>query len=415
MGSSFYDLLTLDDIDVSGMKVFMRIDINSPIDPETGKILDDRRIRIHAKHVREVLEKYKPALVLGSHQGRPGERDFTTLEEHAELLSRYSGLNIRFVDDVIGPAARSAIRELKPGEVLLLDNLRLVSEEVVEAAPEAQSMTMFVRRLSSLFDYYVNDAFATAHRSQPSIVGLPLVLPSVMGPLFRKEINAVEKIFSSTTGPRIFILGGSKVHDLMRVAENLVRNRLADRILTMGLLAQLFLLAKGVRLGEENIRVLEEKNILTLVPRARLLLMKGAPIETPVDVKVHVEKGDLVENVAITKLRGVIKDVGETTVEIYSELIKEASLIVMRGPAGVVEDDRFKEGTRRMLDAIYSSRAFVVIAGGHLGSMIDENRVNERIHVSTGGNALLLLLSGEELPAVKALQMSKSIFYGGKK
>ncbi|WP_238529012.1 phosphoglycerate kinase [Thermogladius calderae] len=415
MDNSLLDLPTLKDLDITRRRVFMRVDINSPIDPETGKILDDRRIRVHAKYIKEIVDKYEPALVIGSHQGRPGERDFTTLEEHAELLSKYSGVQVKFVDDVMGPAARSAISELRPGEVLLLDNLRLVSEEVLEGAPEAQSMTVFVRRLSGLFDYYVNDAFATAHRSQPSIVGFPLVLPSAMGPLFEKEVIAAAKIFSSTSGPRIFILGGSKVHDLLRVIENLVRNRLADRILTTGLLAQLFLVAKGVRLGDENVRLLEEKNILTLIPRARLLLMKGAPIETPVDVKTHNEKDDAVENVSITKITGVIKDIGETTLEIYCELIKEASLIVMRGPAGVIEDSKFREGTLKILDAVYNSRAFVVIAGGHLGSMIDETKVNDRIHVSTGGNALLLLLSGEELPAIKALQMSKSIFHGGKR
>ncbi|WP_440059771.1 phosphoglycerate kinase [Thermogladius sp. 4427co] len=409
------ELPTLEDLELVKKKVFMRIDINCPIDYETGKILDDRRIRVHSAYIKSIVEKYEPALVLGSHQGRPGEREFVSLEEHAELLSKYTGISIRFVDDVIGPAARQAIKDLKPGEVLLLDNLRFVSEEVIEADPEIQSNTILVKKLSNLFDYYVNDAFATAHRSQPSIVGFPLVLPSAIGPLFEKEVKAVSKIYTSGDGPRVFVLGGSKIHDLIRVIENLVRNKLAERILTTGVLAQLFLLAKGVKIGDENIRILEEKNALTLIPRARQLLLKGAPIETPVDVKTLVGEKE-VDNTSVTNIRGVIKDIGDTTIEVYSEFIKEASLVVMRGPAGVIEDERFREGTLRLLDAVSKTRAFVIIAGGHLGSMVDDSRIDSsRIHVSTGGNALLLMLSGEELPAIKAMLLSKSIFHGGKK
>ncbi|MEM1760425.1 MAG: phosphoglycerate kinase, partial [Desulfurococcaceae archaeon] len=243
------ELPTLKDIDIREKKVFMRIDINVPIDPETGEIIDDRRIRVHSKYLREIVEKYNPALVLGSHQGRPGEPDFTTLEKHRDLLAKYTGFNIKFIDDVIGPRAKDEIQRLKPGEVLLLDNLRLVSEEVIEAIPEKQSYTIMVKRLAPLFDYYVNDAFATAHRSQPSIVGFPLVLPSAIGPIFEKELDALRKAFTNLDQPRVFVLGGVKAHDMLRVIENLVRYKLADRILTTGVLAQLFLVAKGAKIG----------------------------------------------------------------------------------------------------------------------------------------------------------------------
>ncbi len=399
----------LSDIEVRERKIFMRIDINVPIDPETKEIINDRRIRIHAKTIKEVLDKYNPAIVLGSHQGRPGEPDFTTLEKHAELLSKYIGQEVKFVDDVMGPAAREAIRNLKPGEILLLDNLRLVSEEVIEATPEKQAITIFVRRLAPLFDSYVNDAFATAHRSQPSIVGFPLVLPSAAGPLFEREISALRRAFESFESPRIFVLGGTKVRDLLRVIENLVRYKLADRILTAGLLAQTFLVAKGINLGERNMRYLEEKGILPLIPRARHILLMGAPVETPIDFKIRTDDKEI-KNVGIGEINGLIVDIGEATTKMYSEFIREAKIIVMRGPAGIIENAASKTGTLRLLEAAYESRGFVLIGGGHLSSMVDESRINSKIHVSTGGNALLLFLSGETLPALKALELSAEMF-----
>lgn len=398
------------DVNISGKKVFMRIDVNVPIDPETGDILDDRRIKIHSVFIKKMLEDYQPALVLASHQGRPGDDDFTTMEKHAELLSKYTGRDIRYVPDIIGPRALEEINNLKPGEALLLDNLRLLSEEVIEAPPERQALTIMAKRLSAVFNIYVNDAFATAHRSQPSIVGLPLLMPSCMGPLFEQEIAAVRRVFNSAESPRIYVLGGSKVRELLRVIENLMRNKLADRILTTGLLAQLFLAAKGVNIGTENMKILEEKGLLPLVPRARYILLRGAPIETPVDLRVEVN-GD-VRNTYIGGITGVAKDIGENTMQIYSDLIRDARIIVMRGPAGVIEDERFREGTLRILDAVYSSNAFTLIAGGHLASMVDESKLTSRIHVSTGGNALLLFLSGEELPALKALELSAKMFLG---
>ncbi|MEM1877918.1 MAG: phosphoglycerate kinase [Desulfurococcaceae archaeon] len=403
------ELPTLKDIDIREKKVFMRIDINVPIDPETGEIIDDRRIRVHSKYLREIVEKYNPALVLGSHQGRPGEPDFTTLEKHRDLLAKYTGFNIKFIDDVIGPRAKDEIQRLKPGEVLLLDNLRLVSEEVIEAIPEKQSYTIMVKRLAPLFDYYVNDAFATAHRSQPSIVGFPLVLPSAIGPIFEKELDALRKAFTNLDQPRVFVLGGVKAHDMLRVIENLVRYKLADRILTTGVLAQLFLVAKGAKIGHRNMRLLEEKGSLPLIHRARTLLLKGAPIETPIDFKTSINGN--VKNEYLGRIEGEIKDIGEETIRIYCEFMKEARVIIMRGPAGVVEEPPFREGTIRILDAAFKSNAFVLIAGGHLSSMVRDDLLHDNVHVSTAGNAILLYLSGEQLPAIKALEISARIFY----
>ncbi|MEM4569945.1 MAG: phosphoglycerate kinase [Desulfurococcaceae archaeon] len=403
-------LPTLSDVNVHEKKVFMRIDINVPIDPDTEEIIDDRRIRIHARFIREIMNKYTPALVLGSHQGRPGSSDFITLERHRELLEKYLGERVKFVNDVIGPTALNEIRALKPGEILLLDNLRLVSEEILEAPPEKHALSIFAKRMASVVDVYVNDAFATAHRSQPSIVGLPLLLPSAIGPLFEMEIKALRRILAETEPPRVYVLGGKKVAEHLRVIENLAKSKLADRILTGGLLGLLFLAAKGVDIGAENFKVLEENGLTPFIPRARHLLLRGAPIETPVDFKIK-HNGNT-ENAYLGELRGTAMDIGEHTLKIYEELLKEAKTIVMRGPAGVIEVEEFKAGTLRLLKVAIESQAFVLIAGGHLSSMAPLDVDSSRIHVSTGGNSLLLYLSGEELPAIKALELSAKIFLG---
>lgn len=396
---------TINDIDLKEKKVFLRIDINCPIDPDTGEIIDDRRIRVHAKTVRLLAEKYNAALVVASHQGRPGEPDFVSLNKHAELLGKYSGLEITFVEDVIGPTAREAIKRLSPGQVLLLDNLRFVSEELIEAVPEKHMNTYMVKRIAPLVDVYVNDAFATAHRSQPSIVGFPMILPSAAGPIFEKELRALQKAFGSMVSPRIFVLGGGKVHDILRVIEHLVRNKLVDRILTAGFIAQLFLVAKGLDIGKDNLRVLEERGVLALLPRARRLLYRGAPIETPVDYITF--DGKEVKEEYLGKITGKIMDIGPNTINMYKDLMREAKVIVMRGPAGVIEDERFRNGTIELIKAALNSHAFVIFGGGHLATLVDEQEIDESsCHVSTGGNALLLFLAGEKLPAIEALAMS---------
>lgn len=403
---------TINDYDIRDSKVLVRVDFNSPIDPKTGKILNDFRIRSHIETIRELVSERNCAVVLISHQGRPGEKDFVTLEEHAKKLSEYLGMEIEFIEDVMGPAARNRIKELRNGEILMLDNVRMASEELLEAVPEKQAETFLVRRLSPLFNYYVNDAFGTAHRSQPSIVGFPLRLPSAAGRLMEREVNALRRAFGESFAPRVFVLGGGKVYDSLRIIEYLVKNKIADRILTTGLLAQLFLAAKAVNIGLANKRFLEEKGILALVTRARRILLSGAPVETPIDFKTLV--GDEIRNETIGNVQGLIMDIGEQTIQMYSELMRETNVIVIRGPAGVIEDPRFRNGTAKLLDSALETEAFVIIGGGHLAALVDPEKIRSRgnVHLSTGGGALLLFLAGEELPALYALNKSARKFLG---
>jgi phosphoglycerate kinase len=405
----------IDDLDekygIKNSKILMRIDINSPIDPKTGEILDDTRIKAHVPTIRELLER-GAALVLMSHQGRPGEPDFVSLENHGKLLEKYLGHPVNFIDDVIGPAARKAIAELKPGEVLLLDNTRLVSEEIIEATPEKHANSIFVRRLANLFNYYVNDAFATAHRSQPSIVGFPMLMPSAAGRLMEKELTALSKLYKPEERPRVFVLGGGKVHDTIRILEYLHANHAADRILATGLVAELFMVAKGINVGKKNLEVLESKGILALIPRARRLLLRGLPLETPVDFVTEIDGKVEVETVG-REIRGIIKDIGPHTISMYTEFMKEAKLIVLRGPAGVIEDPRFRKGTEELVKAAAATNAYIIIGGGHLNVIASKLGLagRENVHLSTGGGALLLFLAGEDLPGLVALLKSAKKFF----
>lgn len=398
----------MDDVDINGKKVLVRVDFNCPIETG-GEIIDDTRIRAHVPTIKKLLN-LNASVVLISHQGRPGSRDFVSLAKHAMRLSDYLGLEVKFIEDVMGPAALSEIKNLKKGEVLLLDNVRFVSEEIIEASPEIQKQTYLVRRLSPLFDYFIFDAFATAHRSQPSIVGFPLVLPSVVGELMRKELEALHKVMNSVEPPRVFVLGGAKVRDTIKIIEYLTKKQVADRILTTGLVGLTFHVAKGGKVGKSVIKFLEEKGLTSLVPRARRVVLSGAPIDTPYDLKVLKGDGSIAEE-PVHYVNGKPMDIGSYTVGMYSELIKEARIVVMRGPAGYVEDPRFRKGTEELLRAALESSAFIVIGGGHLGAML-KSTLREGIHVSTGGGALLLALSGEPLPAVTTLELSAKKFLG---
>lgn len=395
-----------------GKRILVRVDYNVPISITSEnrvRILDDSRIMAHMDTVEKLVENGN-SVVLVSHQGRPGTSDFTSLEHHARVASRVYGYDIKWIPDVAGPYAIGQIKDLKKGEVLLLDNIRLCSEELIEAPGLTHSRSILVSRLAPLFDYYVNDAFATSHRSQASIVGFPYVVPGMAGALMEKELDAVSRIFGPEEEPKVFVLGGGKVYDTIKIIEHLYKNRVAERILTGGLVAEIFLVAKGINLGRDNLELLESRGILSLVPRARRLLLKGAPIETPIDFVTL--KNNTALNTPSYNVSGLIRDIGENTVRMYSELIREARLIVFRGPLGVIEDKRFRKGTEGVLSAALDSSAFVIIGGGHMNVMTRSiERDLRRVHMSTGGAALLTLLAGEPLPALDALRESYERFW----
>ncbi|NIM03775.1 phosphoglycerate kinase, partial [bacterium] len=222
-------LLTLKDFDLTDKKVLLRIDINSPLDPRSGEILDISRIKGYIPSLQSLS---RSKVVVMAHQSRPGKSDFTTLRSHASILGRLLKKKVAYVDDVFGRCAREEISRLKSGEILVLENVRFCSEEVSkeisERPPIEQAKTHLVKKLSSYVDFFVNDAFAVSHRSQPSVVGFPMVLPSCIGPMMEREIDILNKVLSSGEKPKIFSLGGVKADDSLLITENVLKKGIAD-------------------------------------------------------------------------------------------------------------------------------------------------------------------------------------------
>jgi phosphoglycerate kinase len=396
-------LPTLDRVEVKGKTVLLRVDVNSPLDPRTGEILEDSRMRECAPTLRELAEKGARVVVL-AHQGRPGDEDFARLEKHAARLSQILGLPVRYVPDVLGPAAKEAVKALKPGEVLLLENVRFCAEESLSGTPEQMAKTFLVRELSSLADLYVNDAFGAAHRGQPSLVGFGAVLPTYAGRLMERELRGLGRA-REPERPCVYVLGGGKSKDSLAMIENVLSKGIADLILTGGLVAQLFLSASGRDLGGPNERILKEKGFEKERERARKLLsVHGEKIRLPVDLAV--EKGGRREEVEASSLpvEFPVKDVGSRTIREYSELIRKARTVVANGPLGVFEQEGFERGTVEVLRAMADSEAYTIIGGGHMVAAAEKAGVLSRIrHVSTGGGACISFLAGEPMPVVELL------------
>ena len=392
--------LTIDDFDVNDKTVFLRVDVNSPIDPSNHAILDDSRIRA----TKTTLDSLKTAkVVLGSHQSRPGKEDFTTLEEHASLLRRYCSQNVTFVEDVMGPTARNAIKDLKRGEILVLDNLRTCAEETLEAPPEKLARTLMIRRLAPLCDLYVNDAFAAAHRAQASLVGFAYVLPAAAGRLMEKELKALNAVLWEPKHPCTYVLGGAKVEDKLPVIENILKRGGADTIILGGLTAKIFLEAQGINLSKGDQE--ELVGLTGCLERARNMLGKyPSRIKVPVDLAT-LKDGDRVEaSVKQLNYNGPSLDIGSETTKTYAQIIKASKTVVANGPMGVFEKEGFDIGTRTVLDAIASCKGVTVIGGGHLAGLANMLEIEDRFtHVSTAGGAMLSMLAGESLPGVEAL------------
>jgi phosphoglycerate kinase len=402
---------TMDNFNLGGKKVLLRVDINSPVDPKTGRITDDTRIKSHAETIKELLEMGASVTVL-AHQGRPGDSDFTTLAAHSQLLSNYLKTNVNYVEDLFGPSARSSISSAKPGEVVLLENVRFYSEENIEKVPEAQARTFLVRYLAPLFSVYMNDAFATAHRSHPSLTGFPIVMPSCGGRLLQNEVEFLSSVFSATSKPCVFVLGGGKVPDSVQLMETLLPKGIADKVMLTGLVSHLFLIAGGKHLGKATVKIVEGKGLNAMLPRAEALLKKyGDRIMVPVDVAVLKSEGRLESGVDNVDDDAPIYDIGEETIKLYSETMSRAKIIIMRGPAGYIEDPRFTKGSEELLRTLVKMNAKSLLGGGHLRAISKRLGIANKIgYFSTGGGAFITFLSGEKLPALEVLITSAQKF-----
>jgi len=386
----------------------LRVDFNSPIDPSSNQILDDKRFREHLPTV-QALEDAR--LVVLTHQSRPGKKDYTTLEAHAAKLERLLGRPVTYVDDIFGRCAREAIRNAKRGDVLMLENLRFSAEENLTLKPEEAKKTILVRRLASMADSYVNDAFGTAHRSQPSIVGMPLALPSVAGLLMEKEVANLSRVFSGAPRPITFVLGGTKVDDSIAVAKNVLARGTADRVIIVGVVGNVFLLAAGYDIGQPSIQLIDHLGYRDEVARAgELLEVYRDRISLPRSVAVR-EDGEREEyRVSDIPEDGQVLDIGSESIRNFTEEITESGTVVVNGPAGLFEEEEFAIGTYDLLRAA-STVEFSVVGGGHSGVAIERLGLEDRFsHISTGGGAAIEFLTGKKMPAIEALELSREIF-----
>ena len=406
--------LTIDDCKIEGKVVLLRIDINSSINPETGEIWDDTRIKRHAKTVKELSQMNVRVVVL-AHQSRPGKLDFINLEKHAERMTEIIGIEINFIPDLYGKKAISAIKSMDNGEIIMLDNVRFDKEEMSlnifngsDFTPQANSK--MVRTLAPLSSFFINDAFAAAHRCQPSLVGFSEVLPALAGRVMQRELDFLGKAIKSGPSPRIAILGGSKASDSITIARNFLEKGV-NHILTGGVIANIFLTASGIDIGEPS-----RKHIVGNIPDYKDVIKQASKliekykdrITIPKDVALN-DQG-LRRGVSIDKLPTELEiyDIGLDTLVDYIHTIENAGTIIANGPMGVFEHPEFAAGTNETFKAVANSENMTVVGGGETTMAFKQMGITSNVkHLSTGGGACIAFMSGETMPALEAMRRSK--------
>jgi phosphoglycerate kinase len=388
---------TIEDIDLRGRRVFVRVDFNVPMD-ENMVITDDRRIRTTLPTINYAIDE-GAMVILASHLGRPkGRRQSQfSLAPVAKRLQRLLNKEVLFVPDCIGPQVKEAVAKMRPGDVVLLENLRFHPGE--EANDEA-----FAKELASLADVYVNDAFGAAHREHASIVGVPKLLPAVAGFLLKKEVSYLQGAVENPVRPFVAILGGAKVSGKIGVLQNLKDK--VDKVLIGGAMAFTFLRAMGLQTGASMV----EEEMLQYAEQIRLSLLEGkVKFYLPVDCVVAQEVSPRAETKIVTTQeipRGWrALDIGPATVKLFSEALQDAKTVIWNGPMGVFEIDAFSRGTFAIARAVADVYALTIVGGGDTDLAVHRAGVSDSISfISTGGGASLQLLEGKELPGIAALR-----------
>lgn len=407
------NFLTIDDFDTDGKTILVRVDLNSPMDPQ-GNILDDMRIRSHVATLKD-LEDAK--VVLLAHQSRPGKKDFTIMKPHAHLMSKHLGRQVSYVDDIFGTYAKTQIASMEDGDVILLENVRFYSEESLERTPAEQAKTYPIKKLAPFVDIFLNDAFAVSHRSHLSVVGFTEVLPSGAGRVMEKELISLERGIKGGERPSIFVLGGAKVDDSLRVAENVLTNEGADRVLLTGVVANAALAASGVNIGKVNLEFIKSQGYESQIEKAKGLLSKFRDkVGLPKDVALNENKKRV--EVSVLELNSdslPINDIGLETIVDFTKEIENAKTVVLNGPAGVSEIADFALGTHEIIKAATKSE-FSIIGGGHITAEVVHLGLEHRFsHISTGGGACIDYLAGVKLPGVEALKSAAKIYMEARK
>jgi phosphoglycerate kinase len=391
---------TLDDLAVADTTVGVRVDINSPLRPD-GRLADDARLRAHVGTLDELLDRGGKVAIL-AHQGRPGGDEFAGLDDHAARLDDLLEYPVGYCDGTFSSDARAAVADLAPGEAVLLENTRFYSEEYMELPASEAAETFLVQRLAPVFDAFVNDAFAAAHRAQPSMIGFPLEVDSYAGRVMERELDVLGNIDDTPT-PRVYALGGAKIADALDVARSVLERGLADTILTSGMAGNAFLAASGVDIGAPSREAILDRDATAIEQAESLLAEYGDAIHVPEDVAVDRDGERWEVDVADLPVDYPALDVGEATIAAYADVFETAGTAILNGPPGVFEDEQFATGTREIFGAATNAE-YSIVGGGDTAAALRQLGIEGFDHVSTGGGAALRMLTDGELPAVDVLE-----------
>lgn len=380
-------------MNVEGRKVALRTDLNLPL--ENGRPQKTLRFNRYLETIRELSESNAKTVIL-AHQGRPGRKDFTSLEKHSELLDEELDDKVYFVNSILGDDLGETLEEMEEGEVALLENVRMMSEELKNYSGKKHAEDLYINKIADKFDLYINDGFSVAHRSQASIVGLPKLLESRPGPVMREELENCRKIRDEFDSG-VLVLGGEKPSDLIGIIKAEVNS--VDKILLGGVPGEVALLAQGKDLGEKTGWIAERG--LDSKKEELKNLIEEYPEKFELPSGLATEDGDKTPR----EIEEMTWDIGENTAERYAEIIGEADSVLMKGPMGAFEEH--SEGTEKVLEALKNCGGFTVMGGGHTSSLVEEfgYSMNDFDHVSIAGGAFVRCVSGGELPAVEALDI----------
>ena len=392
-----YNKKSVLDADVRGKKVLLRCDFNVPQNKETGAITSDKRIVAALPTIKYLLDNCA-AVIACSHLGKPkGEwKQKLTLAPVAERLSELLGQKVIFANDIIGDDAKAKAAALKPGEIMLLENLRFDIREEKNGAD-------FAKALADMAEVYVSDAFGTVHRAHASTAGVAAYLPAYAGLLVEKELSVMGKALDDPKRPFVAVLGGAKVSDKIGVINNLLEK--ADTVIIGGGMAYTFIKAMGYEIGNSLLEADKLDYALEMIEKAK---RNGVSLLLPVDTAVGNEfKADCDSEVVDIKAMPagwMGMDIGPKTIELFSDAIKNAGTVVWNGPMGVFEFDAFAKGTKAMAQALADSGAITIVGGGDSAAAVEKLGFADKMtHISTGGGASLEFLEGLELPGVACL------------
>ncbi|MFP4038616.1 MAG: phosphoglycerate kinase [Candidatus Nanohaloarchaea archaeon] len=378
---------------MQGSKVLLRTDLNLPL--KGGEPQKTLRFEKYIETVRKLSEQGAKTAVL-AHQGRPGRDDFTSLEKHAELLRQELDTEVHFVESILSGELQRTVEEMSEGDVALLENVRMMSEELKNMPGDKHADDFYLAKVSRGFDLYINDGFSVAHRSQGSIVGIPQLLESRPGPVMKEELKNCRKI-GEEFDSGVLVLGGEKPSDLIGIVEALIDS--VDKVLLGGVPGEVALISQGHDLGEKQDWI-EERGLDERQDEfAELIEKHREKFELPEDLKTGSG------NTRVEKVEGMTWDIGEKTAERYAEIIEKAEAALMKGPMGAFED--YPEGTQNILEALKKCGGFTVMGGGHTSSLVKEFgfSMDDFDHVSIAGGAFVRTVSGGELPAAEALDI----------